>query len=44
MIVKHILYLGIVARYVRFVAGVKHDEACMRVAIFGAPRHNITGM
>ncbi|XP_015757056.1 PREDICTED: uncharacterized protein LOC107336496 isoform X2 [Acropora digitifera] len=43
MIVKHILYLGIVARYVRFVAGVKHDEACMRAAIFGAPRHNITG-
>ncbi|XP_044164304.1 uncharacterized protein LOC114948378 [Acropora millepora] len=42
-IVKHIVYLGIVARYVRFVAGVKHGEACMRAAIFGAPRHDIKG-
>ncbi|XP_015759655.1 PREDICTED: uncharacterized protein LOC107338918 [Acropora digitifera] len=42
-IVKHILYLGIVARYLRFIPGVKHDEACMRAAIFGTPRHNITG-
>ncbi|XP_074611781.1 uncharacterized protein LOC141866213 isoform X2 [Acropora palmata] len=42
-IVKHILYLGIVARYVRFVAGIKGGEACMRAAIFGTPRHSITG-
>mgnify|MGYP002259957826 CR=1 FL=1 len=32
------------ARYVRFVAGVKRGEACMRAAIFGTPRHSITGM
>ncbi|XP_074611759.1 receptor-type tyrosine-protein phosphatase S-like isoform X4 [Acropora palmata] len=42
-IVKHILFLGIVARYLRFIPGVKHNEACMRAAIFGTPRHNITG-
>ncbi|XP_015755649.1 PREDICTED: retinoschisin-like, partial [Acropora digitifera] len=35
-IVKHILYLGIVARHLRFVVGVKHGEACMRAAVFGA--------
>ncbi|XP_067027641.1 uncharacterized protein [Acropora muricata] len=42
-IVKHILYVGIVARHLRFVAGVKHGEACMRAAIFGSPRHDIKG-
>ncbi|XP_067027507.1 receptor-type tyrosine-protein phosphatase T-like isoform X2 [Acropora muricata] len=42
-IVKHILYVGIVARHLRFVVGVKHGEACMRAAIFGAPRHDIKG-
>ncbi|XP_074611771.1 uncharacterized protein LOC141866210 isoform X4 [Acropora palmata] len=42
-IAKHILFLGIVARYLRFIPGVKHNEACMRAAIFGTPRHNITG-
>ncbi|XP_015759657.1 PREDICTED: uncharacterized protein LOC107338920 [Acropora digitifera] len=42
-IVKHILYVGIVARHLRFVVGVKHGEKCMRAAIFGAPRHDIKG-
>ena len=36
--VKHILYAGIVARYVRFVVGTKHGEACLRVEVFGVPR------
>ncbi|XP_068725970.1 receptor-type tyrosine-protein phosphatase S-like isoform X4 [Montipora capricornis] len=39
-IVKHVLYHGIVGRYVRFVAGSKHGETCLRTEIFGAPRHD----
>ncbi|XP_068677377.1 receptor-type tyrosine-protein phosphatase S-like isoform X3 [Montipora foliosa] len=42
-IVKHILYHGIVGRYVRFVAGSKHVQACLRTEIFGAPRRDIKG-
>ncbi|XP_068677363.1 uncharacterized protein [Montipora foliosa] len=43
-IVKHILYHGhIVARYVRFVAGNKYGQACLRAEIFGAPRRDIKG-
>ncbi|XP_067027504.1 receptor-type tyrosine-protein phosphatase S-like isoform X3 [Acropora muricata] len=42
-IVKHILYVGIVAKHLRFVVGVKHGEACLRAAIFGAPRRDIKG-
>ena len=41
---KHILYLGIAARYVRFVAGLKHSEVCMRAEIFGAPSYSIKGL
>jgi len=36
--VKHILYSGIVARYFRFIVGVKQGEACLRVEVFGVPR------
>ncbi|XP_067027638.1 uncharacterized protein, partial [Acropora muricata] len=42
-IVKHILYVGIVAKHLRFVVGVKHGEPCLRAAIFGAPRRDIKG-
>ena len=42
---KHILYHGhIVARYVRFVAGNKYGQACLRTEIFGAPRRDIKGL
>ncbi|XP_068725987.1 uncharacterized protein [Montipora capricornis] len=42
-IVKHVLYHGMVGRYVRFVAGSKHGQACLRTEIFGAPRRDIKG-
>ncbi|XP_068725982.1 uncharacterized protein [Montipora capricornis] len=32
-----------VGRYVRFVAGSKHGQACLRTEIFGAPRRDIKG-
>ncbi|XP_068725968.1 receptor-type tyrosine-protein phosphatase S-like isoform X2 [Montipora capricornis] len=42
-IVKHVLYHGMVGRYVRFVAGSKHVQACLRTEIFGASRRDIKG-
>ena len=35
---KQILFSAFVARYLRFVVGSKHGEACLRVEVSGIPR------
>ena len=35
---KQILFSAFVARYLRFVVGSKHGEACLRVEVSGTPR------
>ena len=35
---KQILFSAFVARYLRFVVGFKHGEACLRVEVSGTPR------
>ncbi|XP_073227971.1 uncharacterized protein [Porites lutea] len=37
-VVKQILFSAFVARYLRFIVGPKHGEACLRVEVFGIPR------